>query len=111
MRKIFEIIRTAEPEALIWLTGLLFLAVIPVEGSNHFTLCPLKNLGLNYCPGCGLGSSIHYIFHLEFYKAILTHPLGPAALVILLYRIFSLSKLSYLNYRLACTKQVNNNEF
>jgi len=78
-------------EGYIWSAALFILAVLNVE-SAHFTICPFNNLGLDFCPGCGLGKSIHYFVHLDFMKSFYTHPLGGAAFIILLYRIFSLAK-------------------
>lgn len=61
------------------------------EGA-HFTLCPIKNLGFNFCPGCGIGHSIHYAMTLNIRESFLHHPLGFFALLILLSRIFKLIK-------------------
>jgi hypothetical protein len=91
IRKLFTFIRNIPFEGLIWISALLLIAVINVDSHSHFTICPLKNLGLDFCPGCGLGRSIHYLFHMEFLKSFNAHPLGVFALVILLYRIYILS--------------------
>lgn len=80
-------------EGYIWTAAILLLAFINVD-SNHFTICPFHNLGIEFCPGCGLGRSIHYFIGFEFTKSFNTHPLGGAALAIILYRIFSLMRLS-----------------
>jgi hypothetical protein len=79
-------------EATIWITGILLLAFLPFNNGNHFTICPLNNLGFNFCPGCGLGSSIHYLLHLNFLESFNAHPLGIIALPILIFRIITLSK-------------------
>jgi hypothetical protein len=94
IRKLFTVIRSIPFEGLIWISALLFLAVINIDSNNHFTVCPLSNLGLEFCPGCGLGKSIHFLFHLEIVKSFNTHPLGVFALTILLHRIYSLSSLA-----------------
>jgi hypothetical protein len=78
-------------EAFIWGTGLLYLAIFNFEYS-HFSVCPLKLLGFEHCPGCGLGLSVHYLFRFSFSQSIKAHPLGPAALIIILFRIFTLQK-------------------
>jgi len=82
-------------EAIIWISGLLFLAFIPPVKSAHFTFCPLKNLGFEFCPGCGLGCSISYLFRLNFKLSFQAHPLGLPALLILLHRISVLLKKSF----------------
>jgi hypothetical protein len=72
-------------EALIWMAALACLA-ISNPAVHHYTLCPLDNLGISYCPGCGLGRSIGYFFRLEIISSFLTHPLGIPAVFLFVYR-------------------------
>jgi hypothetical protein len=83
-------------ELIIWTTGLLLLAIS--ETGEHFSLCPLKNVGWNFCPGCGLGRSISQIFDGHFEASLKTHPLGIFALIILSFRIVNLTKLYIQSY-------------
>ncbi len=85
-------------EALCWLTGLSLLAFLDSGDISHFTLCPLKNLGLDFCPGCGLGKSISLLFHGEFNRSLAAHPVGIFAVIILSLRIFTLTKQYFQNY-------------
>jgi hypothetical protein len=80
-------------EAIIWLAALTALATAPPSDS-HFTLCPLKNAGFQFCPGCGLGHSITLIFHGDFASSIQMHPLGFIALGILSWRIVTVFRNS-----------------
>ncbi len=76
-------------ELIFWIGGLTYLAFMnPSE--THFSLCPIKNLGFSFCPGCGLGHSISYLFHGQVAKSFHHHPLGIFALVVILRRIFQL---------------------
>ncbi|QCK16431.1 DUF2752 domain-containing protein [Mangrovivirga cuniculi] len=77
-------------ELIIWIGAVIALYIITPSG-NHFTLCPLSNLGFEYCPGCGLGKGIHHILHGELNNSIDSHFLAIPALVILLNRIYKLS--------------------
>ncbi|MCX6641129.1 MAG: DUF2752 domain-containing protein [bacterium] len=77
-------------ELAIWSLGLVGLALIDPTRSAGFTLCPLHYLGFEYCPGCGLGRSISYLFHGDVTTSFLTHPLGIPAVLILGKRIYSL---------------------
>jgi hypothetical protein len=86
-KKFFSII---SQEGLIWLSGLIFLALIKVDSSSHFTFCPFKNIGIDFCPGCGLGKSIHYLLHLQIEQSLNAHPLGLFAFAILVHRIYDL---------------------
>ena len=83
-------------EALIWCAGLLVLAFSNPDTQTHFSICPLYNLGFDFCPGCGLGKSISLLFHGELIRSFAAHPLGIFAVIVLSYRIFRLTK-NYLN--------------
>jgi hypothetical protein len=72
-------------EALIWLGALIFLAFSNPD-THHYSFCPLDNLGFSYCPGCGLGRSVGYLFRLDFESSFLSHPLGIPAVALLIYR-------------------------
>jgi hypothetical protein len=78
-------------EAAIWLCGLCALAWSD-PGDRHFSICPLAMAGLEWCPGCGLGTSISYLFRGEVKQSLATHPLGFFALIVLSYRILTLTK-------------------
>lgn len=78
-------------EAAIWFAGLLFFAASD-PAAPHFTVCALKNIGLDFCPGCGLGQSITLMFRGQFAESISVHPLGIIAVIILSFRIINLTK-------------------
>jgi Protein of unknown function (DUF2752) len=76
-------------ELLFWMLGLGWLAFSnPTE--HHFTFCPIKNLGFDFCLGCGLGHSISHIFHGNFKESWQSHPLGIFAIVLIIRRIVEL---------------------
>lgn len=79
-------------EALVWISGLAYLIFIHSPGGAHFTICPLSNLGFEFCPGCGLGNSISYIFKGDFVASFHSHPLGIFALLIITLRIITIIK-------------------
>lgn len=83
--KCFTLWLWQKKEALIWIAALIFLAVNN-PADHHYTLCPLDNIGISYCPGCGLGRSIGYFFRLEVESSLLAHPLGTPAVFLLVYR-------------------------
>lgn len=84
-------------EALCWLAGLLSLALSD-SAPSHFTLCPLKNMGVDFCPGCGLGRSITLFFHGQFIDSLHAHPMGIFAVIVLSFRIISLTKQHIRSY-------------
>jgi hypothetical protein len=79
-------------ELVFWVLALVLLATAnPHE--HHFSLCPLANLGIDWCPGCGLGRSISALFHGEIKESITFHWFGIPALMIIVYRIYTLSEV------------------
>jgi hypothetical protein len=98
-QKIIAFIRSTNLEAVIWILGLSYLAILNPTTDHHFTICPIKNLGFSFCPGCGLGESISHLFRFELQESFFSHPLGIFALPILVYRIISLLKKSHNNYQ------------
>jgi Protein of unknown function (DUF2752) len=94
MKKIINFITGYNSEPFLWLAGLIFLYFInPTQ--THFTFCPFKNLGINFCPGCGLGRSIHYLMHFQVQKSFECHPLGIFAFIILVHRVFTIFKTEF----------------
>ncbi|MBY0245007.1 MAG: DUF2752 domain-containing protein [Sphingobacteriaceae bacterium] len=78
-------------ELLFWIIALVLLANINPKDA-HFSLCPLLNLGIDWCPGCGLGRSINHLFHANIYLSWQQHWFGIPALLIIFHRIFNLIK-------------------
>ncbi len=78
-------------ELLFWSLALVLLATSNAN-EHHFTLCPLANLGFNWCPGCGLGRAITALFKGEVLVSIKHHWLGIPALALILHRIYQLSQ-------------------
>lgn len=77
-------------EALIWIIVLLSFTLSPIQSNDHLTLCPLKLIGFEHCPGCGLGRSIILFLHGHFSESFNMHPIAGLAIVILIIRIISI---------------------
>jgi hypothetical protein len=89
--KSFRILKRIPLEAIVWFSGLIVLAFYePTQ--NHVSICPLYRLGFDFCPGCGLGRSISFLFHGEIIRSLTTHPLGIFAVIVLSFRIVHLLK-------------------
>jgi Protein of unknown function (DUF2752) len=84
-------------ELCTWIAGLFLLAIMNPAGTPHFSLCLFKWAGLSFCPGCGLGHSISWLFHGNLTQSLQAHPLGIFALAVLLLRIFTLIKNNFFN--------------
>ena len=74
----------------MWSGGLLLLGCMNPTAEQHFSLCVFKWMGFSFCPGCGLGHSISWLFRGQVMQSFQTHPLGIFALAILLHRIYML---------------------
>lgn len=76
-------------ELSFWVIAIIYLAIInPTQ--EHFSFCLLKQIGISWCPGCGIGRSIAYLLHGNIIKSFETHILGTFALIIIVYRISQL---------------------
>jgi hypothetical protein len=84
--------RNSHLEAFFWLIALVSLALSSPDKATHYTLCIFKNLGFDFCPGCGLGHGITYLFHGQLLASWQAHPLAILAVVMLLYRAYSILK-------------------
>lgn len=71
------------------------MAMMDPGTSSHYSFCLFKFIGIQYCPGCGLGHSISYLFHGNFKESFNAHPLGLFAVVIILARIYKLSSIHF----------------
>jgi hypothetical protein len=79
-------------ELIFWVAALVALAVTDPATEPHFSLCPLKMAGISWCPGCGIGHAIAWLFKGNIQNSFHAHWFGIPALLILLWRIFTLSK-------------------
>jgi hypothetical protein len=84
-------------EAVCWVAGLLSLALLNPT-TPHFSICPLKHLGLDFCPGCGLGTAISFLFHGDLTASFQAHPLGIFAAIVLSFRTIDLTRQYFKSY-------------
>lgn len=91
--KIISYVSTINIEMVIWPLALIILSTLDPH-KEHLSLCPLNNLGFEFCPGCGLGRSVSLIFRGEYKASFDAHPLGVLAVIILSYRTIYLAHLS-----------------
>jgi hypothetical protein len=82
-------------EALLWTGALLAVYVLDPSGPGRVDLCLFHRVGLDFCPGCGLGGSIHHLLHGDFAGSWKLHPLGAPALLIIGARAASLWRRSF----------------
>lgn len=70
-------------EAWFWTFALAWLAFSDPSAGVHFSICPLRALGIDFCPGCGLGRAVSYALHGQFAESFRCHMLGIPAIVVL----------------------------
>ncbi|UYQ92716.1 DUF2752 domain-containing protein [Chitinophaga horti] len=85
-------------ELWAWAGALIVLLLIDPSKPPLFNLCPLHFLGIEWCPGCGLGRSISYLLHGEVVRSWKTHKLGGFVLVLLIARVIQLAKIQYIQH-------------
>jgi len=79
-------------ELTFWVSALIALGISYPTQTTHFTLCPLKLMGITWCPGCGLGHSIAFLLRGDVRNSFHAHWMGVPALIIILYRIYDLAR-------------------
>jgi hypothetical protein len=87
--RVIDYMKRAPVELLVWLFGLTALYFMDPGGPS---LCLLKRAGIPWCPGCGLGHSIHHLLHGHWEASFRSHPLGFFAVAVLGSRIINLGK-------------------
>ncbi|MEP1150268.1 MAG: DUF2752 domain-containing protein [Balneola sp.] len=78
-------------EWIAFLSGLILMGALDptVQGTS---LCLLEFVGINFCPGEGLGHSIAWFFRGELNNSFEANLFGPLAVVILSLRILHIWK-------------------
>jgi len=76
-------------ELLFWFAAILFLFYLN-PADSQLSLCVFRWIGIEHCPGCGLGHSIYHALHGRFAQSFHEHLMGPPALIIIFHRITQL---------------------
>ena len=78
-------------ELFVWIVSILAIFTIN-PNSDSFSFCPLDNLGLHWCPGCGLGRAMNLLARGKFLASWEMHPLASLAYGVIFHRIWILIK-------------------
>ena len=65
MKELRHRLQTIQVELIVWVVSVLAIFTINPYSAS-FSLCPLDNLGLHWCPGCGLGRAMNLLARGEF---------------------------------------------
>ena len=77
-------------ELLIWVVALIWIFFGISTSSNQTSLCIFHWLGIDICPGCGIGRSMHAALQGHLMVSLQYHWFGIPALLIIFSRIISL---------------------
>ena len=91
MKKLRHRLQTIPVELIVWIVSVLAIFTINPY-SDSLSLCPLDNLGLHWCPGCGLGRAMNLLARGEFLASWKMHPLASFAYGVIFHRIWVLIK-------------------
>lgn len=81
-------------EWIALISGLLLMAFLD-PFSQAPSICPIDRLGFDFCPGCGLGTSIAYAARGNLTASFHSHPLGLFAILVIMARIGSIFRRNY----------------
>src|SRR5574338_824415 len=84
-------------ELTAWVTAILLLALMNPATDTHYSFCLFKFIGIQFCPGCGLGHSISYLFHGDFKQSFNSHPLGFFAVPVIFHRMYQLISVHFIS--------------
>lgn len=70
-------------EAVFWTLGLLAMACADPDAPGLIDGCLFQWLGVERCPGCGLGHAVAYLTRGEVVASFRAHPLGIPAVAVL----------------------------
>ena len=91
MKELSQRLQPFSLELILWIGNIIAILTINPY-SDSFSLCPLHNLGLDWCPGCGLGKGMNLLARGEFKASWEMHPLASLAYGVIFHRIWILIK-------------------
>lgn len=89
-----KVIKKIPLELFVWSVAFILLYNLNMEEEDS-SICPLHHLGFKWCPGCGLGKSIHLLLHGQFNRSFEMHWLGIPVCLVLFYRIIQLFRYKF----------------
>jgi hypothetical protein len=81
------------------LAALLIAAAFINPYTEGTTFCLIERAGIDFCPGNGLGRSISLAYRGEFTDSFRMHPVGMAAVLIIMVRITSILRRNVKQYQ------------
>ncbi|WP_343847739.1 DUF2752 domain-containing protein [Algoriphagus jejuensis] len=77
-------------ELVFWVGSIIAILMLEPYSESHLSLCPLSQLGFDWCPGCGLGRSMNLLAYGDFSASWSIHPFAILAYAVIFHRIWNL---------------------
>lgn len=90
IRAMGQHLRRLPLEVMAWVGGLVLMASLDPSTGGEASWCLFRWIGIEACPGCGLGHSIAYLARGDLAASFHAHPLGIPAVLILSARCVQL---------------------
>lgn len=87
-------VRRFPVEAAIWVAGLGAMVMLDPTGESQ-TWCLFSRLGIEICPGCGLGHAVAFLVRGEWAASFASHPLAVPVILGLSIRVMQLLRDAY----------------
>lgn len=85
-------------ELIFWCGGLVAPFFVNPYDENPASFCLFHNLGIDVCPGCGLGRALALLYRGDLISSFMTHPLAIFFVLITGFRIITLVGKSVENF-------------
>ncbi len=85
-------------ELLAWCGVLVAPLFVNPNDASPVSFCLFHNLGIDYCPGCGLGRALALLYRGDLISSFMTHPLAIFFVLITGFRIITLVGKSVENF-------------
>ncbi|WP_026967136.1 DUF2752 domain-containing protein [Algoriphagus terrigena] len=90
MKQFTSLLNRLPLELVFWIGSIVAILMLEPQLGSHLSLCPLDQLGFDWCPGCGLGRSMNLLARGEFKASWSMHPLAILAFGVIFHRIWNL---------------------
>lgn len=84
-------------ELIFWCAALAAPLFINPYEKMSLDFCLFHSLGINFCPGCGLGRALALLYRGDLAASFMTHPLAILFVAIIGSRIVTLIRMSVEN--------------
>jgi hypothetical protein len=85
-------------ESMFWILALISLLLLSGDISTG-SICLWSMIGIDFCPGCGIGRSVGLLLRGDIHASLQAHWLGIPALLAISFRLIQLFNLISQNHK------------